>query len=129
MRGENPKANTQDREDEERRDNRPSRSCSGGLVRAGRVTSLAGGDESLRSLRISDFVVVKIHQRNDFAVFHFALAEIVQIRLPVAVLNKIFSDTLRQQNVFGIAAIHYPLGDVDAGAGNVRPMVEIGNSA
>ena len=52
--------------------------------------------------------------------FDFALAEFMQVRLPVRVFLQIFSDVLREQNVSGIAAVHDPLCDIDAGASHVR---------
>ena len=62
-----------------------------------------------------------------FAVFAFAFAEIMQIRLPLVVLLEIFGGVLRHQNVTGVTAIHDALSDVDAGAGNVRLLVQIGD--
>ena len=52
--------------------------------------------------------------------FDFTLAKFMQVRLPVRVFLEIFSDVLREQNVSGIAAVHDPLCDVDAGASHVR---------
>ena len=45
------------------------------------------------------------------------------------VLGEIFGDAFRKKNVSGIPAIHHALGDVDAGAGDVRSVVHIGHSA
>src|SRR5438876_12023774 len=50
----------------------------------------------------------------------FTLAKFMQVRLPVRVFFKIFSDVLREQDVSGIAAVHDPLCDIDAGASYVR---------
>src|SRR6476661_2893306 len=47
-------------------------------------------------------------------------AKFMQVRLPVRVFLEIFSDVLRQQNVSGIAAVHDPLCDIDAGASHIR---------
>src|SRR6266436_9513955 len=52
--------------------------------------------------------------------FYFTLAKFMQVRLPVRVFLDIFSDMLREQDVSGIAAVHDPLCDIDAGAGHVR---------
>src|SRR4029077_14081045 len=52
--------------------------------------------------------------------FYFTLAKFMQVRLPVRVFLEIFSDMLREQNVSGIAAVHDPLCDIDAGASYVR---------
>jgi hypothetical protein len=48
------------------------------------------------------------------AVLHLALAQIVQVRLPVAVIGQIFRYMPRQKNMPGIAAIQHPLRDVDS---------------
>src|SRR5438034_5562784 len=50
----------------------------------------------------------------------FTLAKFMEVRLPVRVFLEIFSDMLREQNVSGIAAVHDPLCDIDAGASHVR---------
>ena len=63
------------------------------------------------------------------AVFHFTLAEIMQIRLPVIVLLQILGRVFRNQDVTGVATIHHALRDVDAGTGNVRPLVYVDNLA
>src|SRR5438046_9705914 len=52
--------------------------------------------------------------------FYFTLAKFMQVRLPVRVFLQIFSHLLRQQNVSGVAAVHDPLRDIDAGASHVR---------
>src|SRR6266568_4126259 len=52
--------------------------------------------------------------------FYFTLAKLMQVRLPVRVFFKIFSDVLREQNVSGIAAVHDPLCHIDASASHVR---------
>ena len=44
----------------------------------------------LRDLRIAEILFVKIKQVQTQAVFHLALAQIVQVRLPVAVVRQIF---------------------------------------
>ena len=62
-----------------------------------------------------------------FAMLSFAFAEIVQIWLPLVVLLEVFRGMFRYQNVAGVTAIHDALGDVDAGAGNVRLLVQIGD--
>src|SRR5205814_8765826 len=51
--------------------------------------------------------------------FYFTLAKFMQVRLPVRVFSQIFSHVLRQQNVSGVAAVHDPLRDIDAGASYV----------
>src|SRR5882757_9934513 len=61
--------------------------------------------------------------------FYFTLAEFMQVRLPVRVFLEIFSDMLREQNVSGIAAVHDPLCDIDAGASHVRFSACVDDSA
>ena len=68
-------------------------------------------------------MVVKVHDVQTLAVFHFTLAEVMQIRLPLVVLLEIFCGVFRHQNVTGVTAIHDALGDVDSGAGNIRLLV------
>ena len=58
--------------------------------------------------------------------FHFEIAQVMQIRLPPAVLCKIVGYAFGSQDVPGITAIHHPLRDVDAGAGDVLSLVHIG---
>ena len=52
--------------------------------------------------------------------FYFTLAKFMQVWLPVRVFLQIFSHVFRQQNVSGVAAVHDPLRDIDAGASHVR---------
>ena len=59
--------------------------------------------------------------------FPFTFAEIMKIRLPLVVLLEIFGGVLRHQNVTGVTAIHDALGDVNAGAGNIRLLVQVGD--
>src|SRR5262245_14642994 len=52
--------------------------------------------------------------------FYFTLAKFMQVRLPMRVFLEIFSHMLREQNVSGVATVHDPLCDINAGAGHVR---------
>ena len=61
--------------------------------------------------------------------FHLTFAQIVQVRLPMPGLLEIFGDMFRKQNVPGIAAIHYALRDVDAGASDIRALVDVDHAA
>ena len=61
--------------------------------------------------------------------FHLALAEVVQVRLPMAILLQIFRHMFGEQDVPGIAAIHHPLRHVDSGPGDVGPPAHIGHFA
>ena len=58
--------------------------------------------------------------------FHFDFADLVQIRLPSAVLRQIFGGAFGKQDVTGIAQIHHALGDIDAGACHIGTIVDVG---
>ena len=51
--------------------------------------------------------------------FYLAIAHVVQVRLPMTVLGKIFRDPFREKNMPGVAAIHHALGHVDSSSGNI----------
>ena len=51
--------------------------------------------------------------------FNFEFAEIMQMRLPLPVLNQVFGRALREKDMTGIANIHDPLGYVDSCSGNI----------
>ena len=59
------------------------------------------------------------------AVLHFALAHVVQVRLPMAVLSQVFCDVRRQKNVPCIAAVEHPLRNIDPGSDYVGFVVNI----
>src|SRR4029077_1710542 len=73
-----------------------------------------------RHCRVPELLSVQIHQGEANAMFDFTLAKFMQVRLPVRIFLEIFSDMLREQDMSGIAAVHDPLRDIDAGASNVR---------
>ncbi len=56
---------------------------------------------------------------------YFVFAKIMQVRLPPWIVLKIFSDMFRQQNVTGIAAIHYPLRKIDPDPGHADAIIHI----
>ena len=56
---------------------------------------------------------------------NFAFAEIVQVRLPVAILCQIVRHMFGKQNVTRAAAVHYPLGNVDSSTGHVDLIVHV----
>jgi hypothetical protein len=60
---------------------------------------------------------------------YFAFAEIVQMRSPLPKLLEIFRDALGRENVPGVATIHYALRHIDAGAGDVRTIVNVHDPA
>ena len=50
----------------------------------------------------------------------------MQKRTPLRVVLQVVGDTFGNKDVSGIAAIHHPLRDVDAGAGDIGLLVQIG---
>ena len=47
------------------------------------------------------------------------------MRLPVAIVRKIFGDVFRKQNVPGVPTIHHPLADVDPRSSHVDLIINI----
>jgi hypothetical protein len=86
---------------------------------------VAGGAELRRRDGVAQHLGIKIEQRNNDAVFDLEIAQLVQIRLPVAIGRKVVGDALGKQDVAGIATIHHALGDVDAGAGDVGAVIDV----
>ena len=56
---------------------------------------------------------------------HFAFAQIMEIGAPARILLEVICHMLGKQDVSGVTAIHYPLRDVDARAGDVGVFVQI----
>src|SRR6266496_2004377 len=81
--------------------------------------------ELCRWVGITDDIGIEIHHGDNNTVFHFEIAQLVQIRLPTAVLREIVRHAFANENVTGITAIHYALRDVDAGAGDILTLVHI----
>src|SRR5437868_4240385 len=50
--------------------------------------------------------------------FHFDVSQIVQMPFPMTVLFQVFGHVFRNQDVPGVATIHDPLGNVNAGTGD-----------
>src|ERR1700730_8387190 len=90
-----------------------------------RQSFLACAFQLCRQFGVADLVSIEIHQRDLLAVFHFAIAELVKMRVPARQRREIVGDAARQQNVTSVAAAHHALGDVDPRAGNVRLLVDI----
>src|SRR5437899_12825271 len=82
-----------------------------------------------RQRRITELIVIEIYHRDAHAMLHFARTKVVQERSPLLVSFEVFSDMLRQQNVTGIAAIHYPSGHIDSSAREIGPFVYIDYAA
>ncbi len=78
-------------------------------------------------LRIAQHFGIEVHDGDDDAVFHSEVAQLVQIRLPAAVLREIIGHAFGEEDVPGIAAVHHLLRDVDPGPGDVLALVHIGH--
>jgi hypothetical protein len=83
--------------------------------------------EFFRDLPIAKIVFVEVKQVQAPAVLHFALTDIVQVWLPVPIVNQILRYMRGQKDVPGIAAIQHPLGHINSGAGYVGFVVDIGD--
>jgi hypothetical protein len=94
----------------------------------GRLLRSFSSLELLRDLWIAKIIFVDVKEVQAQAVLHLALAQIVQVRLPVPVLGQIFRHMPRQKNMPGIAAIEHPLRDIDSRSYKVRFVVNIGDS-
>jgi hypothetical protein len=79
----------------------------------------------LGNCRIAEILFVKINDMKPKAMFHFALAQIVQVRLPVTVLGQVVCQMLRNKYMASISAIHDTLRDVDPCSSDIRPVVDI----
>ena len=78
-----------------------------------------------RQVRITNLIGVKVGDAHPRTVFHLEGADVVQERSPSFVFRQILGHMLGEKNVSGVATIHHPLRDVDAGAGNVGLFVQI----
>jgi hypothetical protein len=95
--------------------------------RGGRLRSFSSL-ELLRDLWIAKIVFVDVKEVQAQAVLHLALAQIVQVRLPVPVLGQIFRNMPRQKNMPGIATIQHPLRDIHSRSCKIRFVIHIGDS-
>ena len=59
----------------------------------------------------------------------FAVAKIMQMGTPLAILFKVVSHMLGQKNVSGVSAIHHSLRQIDSSARYIRTIVHVGNTA
>jgi hypothetical protein len=74
-------------------------------------------------LRIAETILVEIKQVQVQPVLHLALAQIVQVRLPVAILRQIFRHMRGQKNVSGVTAVQHSLRNIDSRTRYVRFFV------
>src|SRR6476646_11748347 len=66
-------------------------------------------------LRIPDLIRVEVRDAQAPTVFHLEGANVVQQLSPALELFEVFSHTMREKDVTGIATIHYSLGHVYGG--------------
>jgi hypothetical protein len=59
--------------------------------------------------------------------FHLAFAEIVQVWLLLAILDKIVRYVFRQKDMTSVAAIHHALSHIDSAASDVGTVIYIGH--
>src|SRR5437899_689886 len=79
--------------------------------------------DSRRRGGIPECLGITINERGTNSVFHFHAGRSVTIRLRTTLLCEIVSHAFTNDNVASIPAIHHPLRDVDAYAGNVFALV------
>src|SRR5438034_651639 len=84
--------------------------------------------EFLGDLWIAETILVEIKQVQAQPVLHLALAQIVQVRLPMAILGQIFRHVRRQKNVSGVTAVQHSLGNIDPRTRYVCFLVDIRTS-
>src|SRR4029453_19071770 len=80
-------------------------------------------------LGIAEILCEEIDNVEAHAVLDFAFAEVVQGRLPMSILIKIFGDTLEKQDVSRIPAVHHPLRQVNPRTSDIGALVHIDHAA
>ena len=70
---------------------------------------------------------MEIDYMDALAVFHRALAQVMQLRLPLPVVLQIVGYMSGEKNVSRISAIHHPLGDINSSAGDICSIVNVSN--
>ena len=83
--------------------------------------------DTCRGRGIANRLGIKVDQRDDNSVFHFHIAQSMQVRLPTTMLRQIIREAFAHQNVTCVAAIHHPLSQVNSCAGHIIPLVYVGN--
>jgi hypothetical protein len=84
--------------------------------------------EFLGDLRIAETILVEVKQVQVQPVLHLAFAQIVKVRLPVAILRQIFRHVRRQKNVSGVTAVQHSLRNIDSRTRYIRFLVNIDDS-
>src|SRR5437763_7808833 len=62
--------------------------------------------------RVAEAILGEVNKIKSEPVFYFPLAEVVQERLPVAVLSEVVRNLFGLENMAGIAALYFPLHHV-----------------
>ena len=84
----------------------------------------------LGSCGLPTSIRVQIHDADAYAMLHFAFAQIVQVAAAMRdIASKSSATCLESKNVAGITAIHDSLCDVDASAGDIGLLVQVGDFA
>src|SRR5215470_3318917 len=78
-----------------------------------------------RQLRIPHLVRVEVGDAYTDPMFYLERADIVQERSPAFVFCQVLRHMMGEKDVTGVAAIHHPLGHVDAGPSYVRAFVHV----
>src|SRR6266851_8873886 len=81
----------------------------------------------LRWRKVANSVFAEIKEMQAQAVFNFAFAEIVQIGLPMPIVNEVVGDVLRNKNMAGVSAIEDALRDIYAGSSDIHSIIHVGN--
>src|SRR6476646_7682048 len=74
-------------------------------------------------------MVAEVNELDPGAMLYLACSNVVKVALPGAELSQIVSRSLRKENVTGLTAIHHPLREVNAGAGDIDLVVDIHHPA
>ena len=69
--------------------------------------------------RVPYFLCKKVDDGDARAVFDFKFAQFLQTRPPLRILLEVVRHALGKKNVPGVAAVHHPLGDVNARASDI----------
>src|SRR4029453_12111252 len=109
--------------------------CSLGPTGSSNWTDANGGrgspstsPEFLGDLWIAETILVEVKQVQAQPVLHLAFAQIVKVRLPVAILRQIFRHMRRQKNVSAATPVQHSLRNIDSRTRYIRFLVNIDDS-
>jgi hypothetical protein len=83
--------------------------------------------EFFRQFWIAQFSTVEIDHIDALAVFNRAVAQVMQLRLPLPVVLQIVGDMSRKKNVSRISAVHHPLCDVNSSTCDIYSIINVSN--